>query len=175
MSISVTKEYRMLINKKQRLEEELSSLPVGYISKKTIKGNTQYYLQRREGTKVVGSYIRNDQVKDISDKIERRKSIVEEVSAIRERLLKLEQAAKLIDKNLFCRLMVLKLSSGMDSLNADKKEECSSFGHAMNAIEGVPVSIETAADIDSWKKGTQSFQVVLENTLKRYGFPVEAE
>lgn len=173
MGISVTKEYRMLIDKKQRMEEEMLSLPVGYISKKTIKGNIQYYLQRREGTKVVGSYIRVDMVEEVSNKIERRKTIIEELSKISERLCQLEQAAQLIDEDLFCNLMVYKLSSGMDSLNLQEKERCSSFGYAMNAIEGVSVSEETAAEIDAWKSGTQTFLSVFENTLRRYGFPVE--
>ena len=164
---------QMLNLEQQRMEEEMLSLPVGYISKKTIKGNIQYYLQRREGTKVVGSYIRVDMVEEVSNKIERRKTIIEELSKISERLCQLEQAAQLIDEDLFCNLMVYKLSSGMDSLNSQEKERCSSFGYAMNAIEGVPVSKETAAEIDAWKSGTQTFLSVFENTLKRYGFPVE--
>lgn len=174
MSISVTKEYRMLIDKKHNLESEMHSLPGGYISKKNIKGNAQYYLQRREGSKVVGVYIRSDQVDDIALKIERRKTIVEELLEISERLVQLEQAAKLIDKNMFCNLMVYKLSAGMDLLNPEEKERCSSFGYAMNAIEGVYVSKETDAEIDGWKKGDKSFLSVFENTLRRYGFPVEA-
>lgn len=174
MSMSVTREYRMLIDKKQNMESEMHTLPIGYISKKTIKGNAQYYLQRREGAKIVGTYIRIDEVGDVSAKIERRKAIHEELIVISERLMQLEQAARLIDKNLFCHLMVYKLSSGMDALDAKEKEKCSSFGHAINAIEGVPVSKEAEAEIDAWKSGSKSFLSVFESTLKRYGFPVEA-
>lgn len=173
MMMSVAKEYHMLINKKQQLEEEILSLPVGYISKKVIKGNTQYYLQRRDGAKIVSSYLRCDELGEILNKIEKRKIIIEELSEIKNRLLQLEQAAKLIDKNLYCHLTMYKLSSGMDSLSLKEKETCSSFAYAMNAIEGVPVSKETGAEIDAWKNGTQTFLSVFENTLKRYGFPVE--
>ncbi len=173
MIMSVAKEYHMLINKKQQIEEEILSLPVGYISKKVIKGNTQYYLQRRDGAKIVSSYLRCDELGEILNKIEKRKIIIEELSEIKNRLSQLEQAAKLIDKNLFCHLTMYKLSSGMDSLSLKEKETCSSFAYAMNAIEGVPVSKETGAEIDAWKNGTQTFLSVFENTLKRYGFPVE--
>jgi hypothetical protein len=44
----------------------------------------------------------------------------------------------------------------------------------MNAIEGIEISKETNDAIDSWKQGEISFLNVFENTLKRYGFPVEA-
>lgn len=173
MRISVSKEYRTLIDKKQSMEIELLTLPSGYISKKSIKGNTQYYLQRREGARVISSYIRSDEVEEVTAKIERRKSIIEELALISERLEQLEQAAKLIDKNLFCHLSVYKLSAGMDELTDAEKEKCSSFGHAMNAIEGVSVSEETDNAINAWKNGNISFLTVFENTLKRYGFPSE--
>lgn len=171
--ISVSKEYRSLIDKKQKMESELFSLPIGYISKKNIKGNVQYYLQRREGARIVGAYIRNEEVDEVTVKIERRKNLIEELALISERLQQLEQAAKLIDKNLHCQLLVYKLSSGMDELSIEAKEKCSSFGYAMNAVEGVPVSKETDNAINAWKNGNMSFLAVFENTLKRYGFPVE--
>ena len=52
MKNSVTQEYRDLISKKLFLEREISNLPIGYISKKTIKGRFQFYLQRREGNRI---------------------------------------------------------------------------------------------------------------------------
>ena len=51
MRKTVTKEYRTLISRKLFLEQEIERLPVGYISKKTIKGKSQHYLQRRDGSK----------------------------------------------------------------------------------------------------------------------------
>ena len=173
MRMSVSKEYRVLIEKKQALNKELSSLPIGYISKKNIKGNTQYYLQRREGKKITGTYIRVDEVEDVSAKLERRKEIAGQIASIEERMAQLEKAAKLIDNDLFCLLMLLKLSAGMDDLDEREKERCSSFGDAMNAIEGVPASTEVTSEINAWKSGKESFLTVFENTLKRYGFPLE--
>ena len=96
MSYSVAKEYLALLEKKRTLECELRSLPVGYISKKTIKGNVRYYLQHREGSKIVGTYIRNDDVDKVREAIERRNAILAELPAIDERLSDLERAAKII-------------------------------------------------------------------------------
>ena len=173
MKMSVAKEYQMLIDKKQNMEAELLSLPSGYISRKAIKGNVQYYLQKREGTRVIGTYIRNEDIHDVSAKIERRKAIIRELSEIDARMAQLEQAAKLIDRDLYCHLAVYKLSSGMDSLDSREKDICLSFGSTMNAVEGVPVSKETSAEIAAWKNGGKSFLLVFESTLRRYGFPVE--
>ena len=85
----------------------------------------------------------------------------------------LEQAAKLIDKNLYCQLLLYKLSYRMDELGERERFACSSFGSAMNAIEGVAVSDETNSEIEKWKHGDKPFLTVFEDTLRRYGFPVE--
>ena len=116
----------------------------------------------------------HEDVADVSEKIERRKLFVDRQIEIAERMIRLEQAASLIDQKLYCSLMLHKLSSGMDDLTADEKEMSSSFGYAMNAIEGVFVSNETADEIEAWKKGEKSFLTVFENTLKRHGFILEA-
>lgn len=167
------KEYKSLLIKKLSLEKELSSLPTGYISVKTIKGKQQYYLQHREGTRIVGKYIRSDDVHDVKQKIDKRKTVQSEIVSIGLRLSELEQAAKLIDKNLFCRLGVYRMSAGMDELSFEAKNRCSSFGFAMNSIEGIIISKETSTDLEEWKNGERSFLSVFDNTLKRYGFPVE--
>ena len=169
----VTKEYRELIARKLFLEKEIACLPIGYISKKTIKGNVQFYLQRREGNKVTGTYIRCEEVDTVSKGIDKRKAYIEEVSLIEQRVYQLEQAAMLIDKNLHCQLLLYKLSYRMDELGERERHVCSSFGSAMNAIEGVAISDEAHAEIERWKRGDKSFLTVFEDTLRRYGFPVE--
>ena len=79
----------------------------------------------------------------------------------------------LVDEKMYYHAMLCNLCKGMDLLSLDEKQQCLSFSNAMNAIEGIPVSKETGAEIDAWKEGKQSFLVVFENTLKKYGFPVE--
>ena len=174
MRLSIEKEYGTLVTKKNKLEKELSALPEGYISVKNIKGNIHHYLQRRNDSKVIGVYIPAGEVQRVSDKIERKKQIESEIKQINNRLVQLEQAAKLIDKNLFCRLMIIKMSAGMDELKMNEKMNCASFGSAMNAIEGVPASRQTISEINKWKRGQCTYISVFESTLKRYGFPTEA-
>lgn len=173
MGTSVINEYKTLIEKVNVLKNELDYLPVGYISRKTIKGKTQCYLQHREGMKITGRYIRAEEAETIAAKIERRKEISEQIMKTEERISQLEKAAEIISKDLFCTLMIYKLSSGMDELSEKEKERCSSFGSAMNAVEGVPVSTETNSGITAWKNGSQSFVSLFESTLRRYGFPTE--
>ena len=171
MRTSLEKEYLAVLLKKHALERELADLPDGYISEKAIKGKVQHYLQRRVGKRIVGTYIRNSDVPDVAAGIERRKVAAAEIRQLNERLIQLEQAAKLIGDNMFCRLTVYKMSAGMDALSADEKAVCASFGSTMNSIEGVQVSEETGREIDEWKAGQRSFLSVFESVLKRYGFP----
>ena len=173
MRKTVTKEYRVLISRKLFLEQEIERLPVGYISKKTIKGKSQHYLQRRDGSKIISTYINSEDVNATAKDIETRKKYILELSSIEERLEQLEKAATLIDKNLYCQLSLYKLSYKMDDIETSQKQLCSSFASAMNAIEGVDISTETHNDIEKWKRGEKSFLNVFEDTLRRYGFPVE--
>ena len=173
MKNSVTQEYRDLISKKLFLEREVANLPIGYISKKTIKGRFQFYLQRREGNKVTSTYIKAEDVDRVSEGIDKRKRLLEELSLLDDRLKQLEQAAILIDRDLYCQLLLYKLSYRMDDLDTPERQVCSSFGSAMNAIEGVAISAETHNEIEKWKRGDKPFLTVFEDTLRRYGFPVE--
>ena len=88
------------------------------------------------------------------------------LSALNDRLNKLEQAARLIGHSLDRKLSLLKLAAGMDQLSAEQKARSSSFANAMNAIEGVPAS-EQVAD---WQEGKTSYLSLFEATLQRYGF-----
>ena len=173
MDYSIQAEYGSLLAREQFIRVQLNELPIGYISKKTIKGNLQYYLQRRIGGKMTSVYIRADEVQNVREALERRAQYESEKEQIAARLEQLEQAAKLIGKNLYCKFMMMKLSVGMDDLDVEQRKLCSSFGAAMNAVEGVMISEETAAEIDRWHRKEESFQTVYENTLLRYGFPLE--
>lgn len=61
------------------LEKEISALPVGYISKKTINGKTRYYRQWTENGKIKSQYIRNDEYDEVSQAIGRRKELQKEL------------------------------------------------------------------------------------------------
>ena len=66
-------EYTELLEKKARLEKDLSVLPQGYISKKNISGKTYYYLQNRVSGKMTGEYLKKDEVDRVYEQIRLRK------------------------------------------------------------------------------------------------------
>lgn len=170
---SIEFEYRKLLDSRRNLDIQIKQLPQGYISEKNIRGSKQYYLQRRVGDKISGTYIKASEVQNVRAALAQRAACEAEIKQIELRLEQLEQAAKLIGKNLYCKFMMMKLSVGMDDLNVEQRKLCSSFGTAMNAVEGVMISEETAAEIHQWHRGEKAFQTVFENVLRHYGFPTE--
>lgn len=166
-------EYKNLLERKVKLETELQTLVQGYISKKTIKGKTYFYLQNRVGGKLISRYLKSEEVDAVTEQITRRKQCEAELPKLKARLSELEQAARLLGKNISRQLMLLKLSTGMDSLSAEQKRQSSSFAGAMNAVEGIRVSEHTAQEIAAWQNGNKPFISIFEATLKRYGFSAE--
>ncbi|MBO4540814.1 MAG: ATP-binding protein, partial [Bacilli bacterium] len=71
-----------LMKEKEQLERELSSLPDGYLSKKTIRNQTKYYLQWQEGGKKKSKYIDASSVELLSKQIERRREIQKRIREI---------------------------------------------------------------------------------------------
>lgn len=173
MTNSIVTEYKNLLDTKISIESSLSLLPIGYISQKLIKGKTYCYLQTRVSGKLTSRYLKADEVASVTDQIALRKKQEAQLPQIALRLGELEQAALLIDKRLSRQLAILKLSAGMDNMDAAQKERSASFAGAMNAIEGIAISKETEQDIMQWKAGSKSFLSVFETTLRRYGFSQE--
>lgn len=173
MEHMVLAEYKDLLERKLEMETELQSLVQGYISNKTIKGKTYCYLQNRVDGKLTSRYLKSEEVDVVTEQIARRKECEAELPKLKARLSELEQAAGLLGKNISRQLMLLKLNAGMDRLTAEQKRRSSSFASAMNAVEGIPVSEQTARDIAAWQNGIKPFLSIFEETLKRYGFSAE--
>ena len=173
MENAIMSEYIELLEKKAEMEKALPGLPQGCISKKKINGKTYFYLQNRVSGKITGLYLKRDEVEGISEQIRLRKQYETELPRVSARLNELEQAARLIGHGLDRRMSLVKLGVGMDKLSAEQKERCISFADAMNAIEGVPASEQTARGLADWKKGKTSYLSVFEATLRRYGFGAE--
>lgn len=173
MDQMVLAEYKVLLERKIKLETELETLVRGYISKKTIKGKTYCYLQNRVDGKLTSQYLKTEEVDEVRGQIARRKQCKEELPKLNTRISELEQAARLLGKDISRQLMLLKLSIGMDRLTAEQKRQSASFASAMNAVEGIPVSKQTAQDIVAWENGNKPFLSIFEAALKRYGFSVE--
>lgn len=73
-----------LIQKINELESEIASLPIGYISKKTIKGKTRYYRQWSENGKMKSKYIRDEEYDEICQAIARRKELQERLKELKK-------------------------------------------------------------------------------------------
>lgn len=59
--------------------QELESLPKGSIKEKKVNGNNYYYLNYREGDKVISKYLGkdNDSIVKLKEQLKRRKQIEE--------------------------------------------------------------------------------------------------
>ena len=68
----------------ERIKKRISELPVGYISKKTIKGKIQYYLQWHEDKKLKSKYISKDKVEELSSQIEERKQLQQRLKELQK-------------------------------------------------------------------------------------------
>lgn len=76
------------------MEKELNELPKGYISKKVINKKPYYYLQRREGLKILGSYIAEDELEYITNQVDRRKQLKKSLNEINQNLKKIKKVIK---------------------------------------------------------------------------------
>lgn len=173
MGYSIITQYKQALKRSLDIEQELDILPCGYISKKVICGKAQHYLQRRIGKKIVGRYIPGDEVEAIRNGLLKRSELTEELSQVKARVFELEAAAKLVDKNDYNYLLLLKVCLPMEDLSNESRMKASSFAGSMNAVEGVYATEETQSAVSRWINGEESFLSVYESTLRKYGFPVE--
>lgn len=73
------------MDKIKELEEKISALPLGYVVKKTISGKVYYYHQWKEGGKSKSFVLKANQVESLKKKIERRKKLQKELSALKKK------------------------------------------------------------------------------------------
>lgn len=65
------------------IERRIAELPVGYISKKTIRGKVAHYLQWKEGGKLRSKYIKKGELDEIAAKIDERRALQARLKEIR--------------------------------------------------------------------------------------------
>lgn len=74
----------------QRLERDLirrlGKLPKGSVKRRQIKGRAYYYLQHREGSKVLQQYLGREKPKDLLSGIEERRMLRRELAKARAAL-----------------------------------------------------------------------------------------
>lgn len=72
------------------LKNEISKLPVGYISKKNIKGKIRYYHQWTELGKVKSKYIKDGELEKLQEQIERRRELQSELKKLEKEVPKMK-------------------------------------------------------------------------------------
>lgn len=68
------------------LEKRIAELPKGYVSKKTIRGRQQLYLQWREGDRICSRYIKKAEREQIISQIEERRELMMQLDQLRSEL-----------------------------------------------------------------------------------------
>lgn len=67
------------------IKARIAELPAGYISKKTIKGKTQYYRQWREDGKMKSKYIRQADLEQLTEQIKERKRFEKKLKELQKK------------------------------------------------------------------------------------------
>ena len=75
-------------NRAAGLEQEIAALPVGYISRKTIRGKARLYHQWTENGKKKSKYLDDDTAAELSALIDKRRSLEKELRELRKQLPK---------------------------------------------------------------------------------------
>lgn len=76
-------------------ESHLRELPRGYISKKNIRGKESYYLQYREGAKIVSKWIPAANLQEVERQVDQRKMLEASLRRVKGDQKKLRRALDL--------------------------------------------------------------------------------
>ena len=87
-------DYRELEKKYNDIQLKISEHRKGNLRKKTINGREYYYLQYREGDKVISKYIKKGELNELAAKIERRRSLKKSLREIDAEMKKIERSIK---------------------------------------------------------------------------------
>ncbi|OGX37081.1 MAG: hypothetical protein A3G91_05950 [Omnitrophica WOR_2 bacterium RIFCSPLOWO2_12_FULL_50_9] len=74
-------------NARERIYARLAQLPRGTIKERLISGRRYYYLQRREGKKVLHTYLGKEIPEDFKKKLEEREALRRELREVQGILL----------------------------------------------------------------------------------------
>ena len=85
-------EYGRSVESIAAIEEELRDLPRGYLRERKVRVSRYFYLQRREGKRVISEYVSRDEAPRVKEKLERRKALVEAIKIQEKNLRQIERA-----------------------------------------------------------------------------------
>ena len=161
-------EYRELLAHETKLRQEMHRIPKGYLVTKKIAGKEYLYLQYTAQGKKKSEYIHEDDWTWIKAAIARREPAREEMDTLRREQTRLENAAKILDSNLYRTFVFLKQCAEMDSLPMEKRQDALSFARAMTALEGLSAREETEQNLLLWAKGEKKFADFYMKSLQSY-------
>ena len=79
---------------KSAIQQEVHALSKGCISRKVIRGKLAFYLQHREGGKIVSRYIPNEKLEQVSKEVSRRRELRSMENEIVKNLKMIDRALK---------------------------------------------------------------------------------
>ncbi len=115
----------------KRLEQEISTLPIGYISKKKINGKIQHYHQWAENGKVKSKYIKSGELEDLESKINYRRELQEKLKEINAMLPKNMPSQNVYETNVITGKNLLDM---VQNVKPYKKRDC--FSQIQDYIYG---------------------------------------
>lgn len=80
-----------LLNRMQELKLQISKLPIGYISKKNIKGKIRYYHQWTEMGKIKSKYIKDGELEGLQEQIETRRALQKELKVLEKEVPEMKE------------------------------------------------------------------------------------
>ena len=161
-------EYRELLAHETKLRQEMHRIPKGYLVTKKIAGKEYLYLQYTAQGKKKSEYIHEEDWNRVKEAIARREPAREEMDTLRREQTRLENAAKILDTNLYRTFIFLKQCVEMDALPMEKRQDALSFARAMTALEGLSAREETEQNLLLWAKGEKQFTDFYMKSLQSY-------
>ena len=115
----------------EKLEKEICTLPVGYISKKKINGKIQHYHQWTENGKIKSKYIKNFELEDLEAKINYRRKLQDKLKEVKNMLPKNVSSQNIYETNV---ITGKNLSDMLQNVKPYKKRDC--FSQIQDYIYG---------------------------------------
>lgn len=161
-------EYNNLLNSYSALQLELSSLPKGALSTKTISGKEYVYHQYTSNGKRVSKCLKENEAIEMACKIEKREKAKTELEYVLAELSRLESAVNILDKGMGSLFSFLRQSADMDAVPVAKRANALSFAKAMTALEGLPARQKTEDNLAAWSEGRTRFADIYIPVLREY-------
>ena len=162
-------EYAALLTCWAEIQQQLQTLPQGYITKKQIYGRQYHYLQYTSFGKKRSEYLRETEVEAVRKKLALGETLRKEIDDNNANLDRLEKAVKILDEQLSRTFFFLRQCADMDALPVSKREKALSFAKAMTSLEGLPARQTTEENLRLWAKGEKSFADFYLPALQNYG------